>query len=81
MPASIRLLVVDDHRLLREGSIASYGLQPDMTVVAEAANGQEAVEQFKRHSPDVTLMDSAAHPTGLEAIGPSAHDPRPGSSS
>ena len=69
MPASIRLLVVDDHRLLREGLNRIIGLQPDMVVVAEAANGQEAVEQFKRHNPDVTLMDlQLPIASGLEAI-------------
>jgi DNA-binding NarL/FixJ family response regulator len=69
MPASIRLLVVDDHRLLREGLNRIIGLQPDMAVVAEAANGQEAVEQFKRHNPDVTLMDlQLPIASGLEAI-------------
>jgi DNA-binding NarL/FixJ family response regulator len=57
MSSPIRLLVVDDHRLLREGLARIIELQPDMTVVAEANNGEEAVEQFTRHRPDVTVMD------------------------
>jgi DNA-binding NarL/FixJ family response regulator len=70
MPTSIRLLVVDDHRLLREGLLRIIGLQPDMAVVAEANNGEEAVEQFTRHQPDVTLMDlQLPIMSGLDAIG------------
>src|SRR5688572_23795978 len=69
MSPSIRVLCVDDHRLMREGIVRIVGVQPDMTVVAEASNGQEAVEQFERHVPDVTLMDLQL-PTmnGLQAI-------------
>jgi two-component system NarL family response regulator len=60
---------VDDHRLLREGIVRIVGLQPDMTVVAQASNGEEAVEQFLQQQPDVTLMDLQL-PTmnGLQAI-------------
>jgi DNA-binding NarL/FixJ family response regulator len=57
MTAPIRVLCVDDHRLMREGIARIVGVQPDMTVVAEASNGEEAIEQFVRHRPDVTLMD------------------------
>jgi len=53
----VRVLCVDDHRLMREGIRRIVGLQPDMLVVAEASNGEEAIEQFTRHKPDVTLMD------------------------
>lgn len=53
----IRILCVDDHWLIREGLARSVGVQPDMTVVAEASNGAEAIEQYQRHRPDVTLMD------------------------
>ena len=53
----IRILSVDDHPLLREGIAALLARQPDMTLVAEATNGCEAVEQFRKHRPDVTLMD------------------------
>lgn len=57
MSEPIRLLVVDDHRLVRQGLVRIIELQPDMTVVAEANTGEEAVEQYSRHKPDVTLMD------------------------
>ena len=57
MPNAIRVLCVDDHRLMREGIARIVGVQPDMTVVAEAADGEQAVEQFLRYRPDVTLMD------------------------
>jgi len=48
---------VDDHALLREGIAALVGSQEDLELVAEAANGREAIEQFRKHRPDVTLMD------------------------
>ena len=53
----IRILVVDDHPLLREGIESLVGKQTDMTVVAEAATGKEAIALFRIHRPDVTLMD------------------------
>jgi DNA-binding NarL/FixJ family response regulator len=53
----IRVLSVDDHSLLREGVAALLAAQSDMQVVAEASNGLEAIDQFRRHRPDVTLMD------------------------
>jgi len=56
-PHRIRILVVDDHALLRAGLAASIGAEPDMEIAAAAANGQEAVELFRQHQPDVTLMD------------------------
>jgi DNA-binding NarL/FixJ family response regulator len=65
----IRILVVDDHPLLRDGIAALVGGQPDMEIVAQAANGREGVEQFRRHAPDITLMDLQMPKTsGLDAI-------------
>ena len=65
----LRLLIVDDHRLLRKGIARLLDLEPGMTVVAEAGNGEEAVEQFRRHTPDVTLMDlELPRMDGVEAI-------------
>ena len=67
--ATIRVLCVDDHRLMREGIARIVGVQPDMTVVAQASDGEQAVEEFLRVRPDVTLMDLEM-PTmrGVQAI-------------
>jgi DNA-binding NarL/FixJ family response regulator len=65
----IRILTVDDHQLLREGIAAVLESQEDMAVVAEASNGHEAIESFRRHRPDVTLMDlRMPDMSGIEAI-------------
>ena len=54
---AIRILVVDDHPVVREGVDALVRRQPDMRIVAQAANGHEAIEKFRAHRPDITLMD------------------------
>jgi DNA-binding NarL/FixJ family response regulator len=56
-PNPIKVLVVDDHPLLREGIAALIMNQTDINLVAEASNGREAIEKFRSHRPDVTLMD------------------------
>jgi DNA-binding NarL/FixJ family response regulator len=65
----IRILTVDDHPLLREGIAALVNAESDMKLVAEASNGQEAIEKFRLHRPDVTLMDLQMPAlNGIEAI-------------
>src|SRR6266404_4966437 len=56
-PSPIRILIVDDHALLREGIAALVNAESDMKLVAEASDGQEAIEKFRSNRPDVTLMD------------------------
>ena len=74
MGKSIRVLCVDDHRLMREGIARIVGVQPDMTVVAEASDGEEAVEQYFRFHPDVTLMDlEMPAMNGVQAINAIRH--------
>src|ERR1700740_3201977 len=65
----IRVLAVDDHSLLRDGIAKLLAAQPDMQLVAEASNGLEAIEQFRVHKPDVTLMDlQMPEMNGVDAI-------------
>ena len=68
-PTRIRILCVDDHRIVREGIALIISREPDMTVVASAATAQEALAQFRHHRPDVTLMDLRLGATsGIQAI-------------
>jgi len=65
----IRVLCVDDHPLLREGIAALIGNQTDMQLVAEASNGREALELFRTHRPDITLMDlQMPEISGIDAL-------------
>ncbi len=57
MSQPIRILVAEDHLVARVGVTTIVNLQPDMTVIAEAANGAQAVEMFRQHRPDVALLD------------------------
>lgn len=67
---SIRIMIVDDHPLLREGIAALLKAQPDMELVAEACDGEQAIAQFRANHPDVTLMDiQMPNVNGTEAIG------------
>ena len=65
----IRVFTVDDHALLRKGIRALINAESDMELVAEASTGREAVEEFRAHRPDITLMDlQMPDMTGIEAI-------------
>lgn len=69
VPSMIRILAVDDHPLLRKGIAALVNAESDMKLVAEASNGEEAVESFRLHRPDITLMDlQLPGLNGIEAI-------------
>jgi DNA-binding NarL/FixJ family response regulator len=64
-----RILIADDHPVVRQGIAAIISQEPDMTVVAQAGSGAEAIDLFRRHRPDLTLMDlSLPDRTGVEVI-------------
>ncbi len=66
---AIRNLSVDDHPVVREGIAALLKRQPDMELIAEASNGREAIERFRTHRPDVTLMDlQMPEMNGIDAL-------------
>ena len=68
-PSPIRVMTVDDHALIREGIAALMANQKDIRLVAEASNGREAIEQFRAHRPDVTLMDlQMPEMNGMDAL-------------
>jgi DNA-binding NarL/FixJ family response regulator len=68
-PNLIRILVVDDHSIFRQGIVWLLADQADMQLVAEASNGREAIQQFRAHRPDVTLMDlQMPEMNGLDAV-------------
>ena len=69
MSNPIRILAADDHALLRKGIAAILASQPDMSLIAEASDGREAVDQYRRHCPDITLMDlRMPEMNGLDAM-------------
>src|SRR3984885_12492506 len=68
-PSPIRIMAVDDHPLLRQGIAGLVADQSDMKMVAEASNGREAIQLFRTHRPDVTLMDvQMPEMNGLDAM-------------
>jgi len=68
-PHAIRILIAEDHLIARVGVKTIINMQPDMTVVGEATNGAQAVELYRKHHPDITLMDMRMPGmSGLEAI-------------
>src|ERR1700731_5320325 len=67
--ARIRILAVDDHPIVREGIAALIVIQPDMILVGEASDGRDAIQQFRTHRPDVTVMDlQMPEMNGLDAL-------------
>src|SRR5580704_5596838 len=69
--SQIRILAVDDHPIVRQGIAGLIGIQTDMILVGEASNGRDAIQQFRTHHPDVTLMDlQMPEMNGIDALTP-----------
>jgi DNA-binding NarL/FixJ family response regulator len=67
--SQIRILAVDDHPIVRQGIAGLVGIQTDMVLVGEASNGRDAIQQFRAHHPDVTLMDlQMPEMNGIDAL-------------
>ena len=67
--SKIRILAVDDHPIVRQGIAGLVGIQEDMVLIGEASNGREAIQQFRTHQPDVTLMDlQMPEMNGMDAL-------------
>jgi len=68
-PNPIRLMVIDDHPVLRQGVAALVEDEPDIKIIAQASNGREAVQLFREHKPEITLMDlQMPEMSGLDAM-------------
>lgn len=69
LTSKIRIMVVEDHHVVRQGLVALLNTVPDMSVVAEGSDGKQAVDLFRRHEPDVTLMDlRMPNMSGVDAV-------------
>ncbi len=69
MNETVSLMIVDDHHIVRQGMAALLGTMPGLQVIAEASSGEQAIELYRKHQPDVTLMDlRMQHGNGVEAI-------------
>jgi DNA-binding NarL/FixJ family response regulator len=70
MSETIRLMIVEDHAIVRQGLAALLRMVPEFVIVAEAEDGRQAIEQYRKHQPDVTLMDlRLPQMNGVDAIG------------